>query len=141
MVRKTKGLYRAVSLRGQTQGVLGNLGGGVSHYYFILVNAFEERFLPTNQIELYRAQLREKRQKATGTLPELGQSIRRLNYLAYPSAPIDVRETLAKEEFFLLQYDLTYPTKSSKTLMKQLSKKLISSQTEVAKRLRNSPVL
>lgn len=92
-------------------------------------------------MELYRVQLREKRQKATGTLPELGQSIRHLTNLAYPSAPIDVRETLAKEHFFLLRYDLTYPIKSSKTLMKQLSKKLISSQTEGAKRLRNSPVL
>lgn len=100
MVRKTKGLYLAVSLRGQTQGVLGNLGGGVSHYYFILVNAFEERFLPTNQIELYRAQLREKRQKATGTLPELGQSIRRLNYLAYPSAPITFVKLWLKRSFF-----------------------------------------
>ena len=41
----------------------------------------------------------ERRQSATETLPELGQSIRRLTNLAYPTAPGDVRETLAKEQF------------------------------------------
>ena len=41
----------------------------------------------------------ERRQSATETLPELGQSIRRLTNLAYPTAPGDVRDTLAKEQF------------------------------------------
>lgn len=43
--------------------------------------------------------MREKRKKDTETLPEFGHSIRRLTNLAYPSAPFDVRETLAKEQF------------------------------------------
>jgi hypothetical protein len=33
------------------------------------------------------------------TLPELGQDVRRLANLAYPTAPNDVRETLTKEQF------------------------------------------
>ena len=67
--------------------------------YGELIKALEDRFAPANQTELYRVQLRERRQKATETLPELGQTIRRLTHLAYPTAPIDVRETLAKEQF------------------------------------------
>ena len=47
----------------------------------------------------YRAQLRERRWRASESLPELGQDLRRLVNLAYPTAPIEVRETLAKEQF------------------------------------------
>ncbi|MEW8545264.1 MAG: retropepsin-like aspartic protease, partial [Candidatus Thiodiazotropha sp.] len=93
-----KGLYLSVSLRGQAQGVFGNLGSG-KHTYDQLVTALEERFAPPNQTELYRVQLRERRQKASETTAELGQDIRRLTNLAYPKAPSDVRETLAKEQF------------------------------------------
>ena len=93
-----KGLYLSVSLRGQAQGVFGNLGDGKPEYED-LVQALEERFAPPNQTELYRVQLRERRQKASETMAELGQDIRRLTNLAYPKAPTDVRETLAKEQF------------------------------------------
>ena len=48
---------------------------------------------------MYKTQLRERRQKATESLPELGQDVRRLTNLAYPMAPTDVREILAKEQF------------------------------------------
>ena len=94
-----KGMYLAVALRGQAQSVLGNLPVGDRCNYRLLSNALEERFLPPNQTELYRAQLRERRQRASESLPELGQDLRRLVNLAYPTAPIEVRETLAKEQF------------------------------------------
>ena len=94
-----KALYLAVSLRGQAQSVLGDLAGGVPKRYDELVTTLNERFSPPNQMELYRAQLRERKQRASDSLPELGQSIRRLTNLAYPTAPLDVRETLAKEYF------------------------------------------
>jgi hypothetical protein len=92
------GLYLAVSLRGQAQGVFGNLPAK-AHDYSALVQALQERFLPPNQTELYRVQLRERRQRASEQLSELAQDIRRLTNLAYPTAPADVRETLAKEQF------------------------------------------
>ena len=95
---KQKGMYLAVSLRGQAQGVFGNIRNK-SYEYTDLVKALEERFAPPNQNELYRVQLRERRQKAAETLSELGQDIRRLTNLAYPTAPQDLRETLAKEQF------------------------------------------
>ena len=94
-----KALYLAVSLRGQAQTVLGNLPQDVPRHYEDLVTALNERFAPPNQTELYRAQLRERRQKASESLPELGQSLKRLVNLAYPTAPGDVKEILAKENF------------------------------------------
>lgn len=95
---REKGLYLAVSLRGQAQGVFGNLATK-SGSYKELSNALQERFAPPNQTELYRVQLKERRQRATETLTELGQDIWRLTNLAYQTAPADLRETLAKEQF------------------------------------------
>lgn len=94
-----KGLYVSVSLRGQAQGILGNLPGGHLKKYSDLVTALNERFAPPNQTELYRAHIRERRQRASETLPELGQSIRRVATQAYPRVPMEVVETLAKEQF------------------------------------------
>ena len=95
---KERGMYLVVSLRGRTQGVFGNLAGG-THNYTELIKALEERFSPPNQTELYRVQLQERKQKASESLSEFGQDIRRLTNLAYPTAPSDLRETLAKEQF------------------------------------------
>lgn len=94
-----EGKCLAVALRGQAQGVLGNLSKEGKCNYRYLCRALEERFAPANQTELYRAQLRESRQRASEALPELGQDMRRLINLAYPTAPTEVRETLAKEQF------------------------------------------
>ncbi|KAH3805859.1 hypothetical protein DPMN_134168 [Dreissena polymorpha] len=48
---------------------------------------------------MYRVQLRDRRQKALETLGGLGHDIRGLTNLAYPLAPADLKETLAKEQF------------------------------------------
>ncbi|CAC5373136.1 unnamed protein product [Mytilus coruscus] len=94
-----KRLYLAVALRGKAQGILGDLPIDKQQNYKALVNALEQRFAPPNQTELYRVQLTERRQKASESLPELGQSIRRLINQAYPTVPEDVRDTLAKQYF------------------------------------------
>ena len=93
----------------QAQGVL-------VRNYGELIKAIEDRFAPANQTERYRAQLRERRQKATDTLPELGQTIRRLTHLAYPTAPIDVRETLKKTQLIdaLLDADMRLRIKQAR---------------------------
>jgi hypothetical protein len=113
---KQKGLYLTVSLRGNAQGIFGNLGNSSS--YTELVNALQERFAPPNQTELYRVQLRERRQKATETLSKMAQDIRRLTNLAYPSAPGDVKETLAKEQFIdsLFNSDMRLRIKQARPL-------------------------
>ena len=48
---------------------------------------------------MYRTRLRERHQKAAESLPELGQDVRRLTHLAYPTTPNDFREILDKEHF------------------------------------------
>lgn len=109
---REKGLFLAVSLRGQAQCVLGNLPYAQKHDYALLVNAFEDRFSPANQNDLYRTQ------RAAETLPELGQSIRRLTNLAYPTALGDVTETLAKEQFIdaLIDSDMRLRVKQARPL-------------------------
>ena len=87
-----KALYLAVSLRGQAQSVLGYLALGVLKNYDELITALNERYSPPNQMELHRAQLRERKQRAWDSLPELGQSIRRFTNLVYPTVLLDVRE-------------------------------------------------
>ncbi|KAK3098374.1 hypothetical protein FSP39_018923 [Pinctada imbricata] len=94
-----KGLFLSVSLRGLAQGILGNLSPDKQLDYNELTSALSDRFSPPDQMELYRIQLKERRQKATESLPELGQHIRRLTNLAYPTVPQDVREALAKDQF------------------------------------------
>ena len=92
-------LKKRVRIWQNAQGVLGNLPGADQHHYNALCIALEQRFAPTNQTELYRAQLSERKQKALETLSELGQDIRRLTNLAYPTATVDLKEILAKEQF------------------------------------------
>ena len=48
---------------------------------------------------MYRVQMRERHQKAGESLSELGQAIRRIANLAYPTAPTEIRETLSKDQF------------------------------------------
>ena len=111
-----KGLYLAAALRGQAQGVLGDLPEDKRGQYEQLVKSLEERFAPPNQNELYRVQLKERRQRASETLPELGQAIRRLVNKAYPRAPGEVRETLAMEHFIdsLVNSELRIKIKQSR---------------------------
>ena len=97
--KKEVSLFSKSTYKTRLVNHLGNLPVGDRCNHRHLSNALEERFLPPNQMELYRAQLLERRQSASESLPELGQDIRRLVNLAYPTAPIEVRETLAKEQF------------------------------------------
>lgn len=113
---RQKGLYLAASLRGQAQTVLGNMRQDNACAYRNLCEALEARFAPANQTELYRAMLREKRQKSTETLHELGESIRRLTHLAYPSAPCEVAEMIAKDQFVdaLTDFDMRLKIQQSR---------------------------
>ncbi|CAC5382133.1 unnamed protein product [Mytilus coruscus] len=94
-----KGLYLATALRGQAQRVFSDLPTEKRMDYTTLIKALQERFLPPNQTELYRVLLKERREKASESLPELGQAIRRLVNKAYPNAPSEVKETLRRGQF------------------------------------------
>ena len=100
-----KGLYLAASLQGQALGILRNQPRDDRQNFSRLVQSLLDRFAPSNQTELYRAQLRERRQKAFESLPEMGQDVRRLTNLAYPKASSDLKEILATEQFLDGLYD------------------------------------
>jgi hypothetical protein len=58
-----------MALRGQAQGILGDLPIDKQQDYKSLVKALEERVTPPNdQTELYRVQLTERRQKPAESL-------------------------------------------------------------------------
>lgn len=96
-----KGMQLAISLRGQAQGALSNMPAEDRRNYRKLVKMLEERFQPSSQTELYRAQLKDRRRRATEPLPELGPEIRRLVNLVYPQSTVsvEVREKLARDYF------------------------------------------
>jgi hypothetical protein len=53
----------------------------------------------SSQTELYRLQILELRQRAGESFPQLGQSIRRLANLAYPTATAEIWKMLSKDQF------------------------------------------
>ena len=108
----------AVCFRGQAKGVLENLPDGQRQDFDKLVRSLEKSFSPSNQTELCRTQLRERRQRAAESLAELGQDIPCLANLAYPTAPNDAKETLAKEQFIeaLLSSDMRLYIKQARPI-------------------------
>jgi hypothetical protein len=96
---RTKALELATNLRGVAQGVLSDLRPEHRMSYRHLVFALQSRFEPTNQSELYRAQIKNRIRKKGEALTELAQDVKRLVRLAYPESPSAVREHLARDCF------------------------------------------
>lgn len=96
---KEKALELATNLRGIAQSVLTDLNPEMRVNYNCLVSALRSRFQPTNQAEMYRVQMKSKIRGRNEPIPVLGQSIKRLARLAYPSASPEVREQLARDCF------------------------------------------
>ncbi|CAC5401811.1 unnamed protein product [Mytilus coruscus] len=94
-----KALELATSLRGTAQSILTDLRPEMRTNFIQLTTALASRFQPENQAEMYRAQMKSKICRRTEQIPVLGQDIKRLVRLAYPSAPIEIKEQLACECF------------------------------------------
>ena len=95
----TRAIRLACSLRGSAQALLSDLTPKIRQNYDRLVTTLTERFEPQNQCEIYKAQLKQRIRKRDEGLPELAQDIKRLTRMAYPSAFIDLRDTLSKDSF------------------------------------------
>ena len=63
------------------------------------MNTLKERFEPQNQCEIYKALLKQRIRKRDEGFPELAQDIKGLTKMAYPSAFIDLKDTLSKDSF------------------------------------------
>lgn len=86
-----------------------------------MVEALEERFAQT-ELYNYRAQLKERGPRASETLTELGQAIRRLACLAHPSVQMEVGETLGKEAFINALVDSDMRLRIKQCIPKNLNK-------------------
>ena len=64
-----------------------------------LTDALEGRFGIANQEPWFRSQLRRRRRDAGETLPHLAQDIERLVSMAYPSASVELTDSLACDSF------------------------------------------
>ena len=94
-----KAAFLATSLRGQALTVLSNLPPESRKNFQSLLTALESRFGNKRQSELHRMKLRNRIRRRDETLPEVAEDIERLARLAYPDAPVDVLETLTKDQF------------------------------------------
>jgi hypothetical protein len=89
-----KAFELATSLRGRAQSVLTDLRPEMRVNYLHLTSSLSSRFQPENQEEM-KNKLRGKNEP----IPELGQDVKRLVRLAYPSDPTQVREQLVRDYF------------------------------------------
>ena len=95
----TKAYELATSLRGVAQGIVTDIEPSRRLDYNYLVSALTSRFEPANQENMYKVQMNSFHRKSNQTLPEMAQEIRRITRLAYPTAPIEIRDQLAKDCF------------------------------------------
>ncbi|CAC5360151.1 unnamed protein product [Mytilus coruscus] len=114
-----KALELATSLNGTAQSILTDLKPEMRTNFIQLTAALASRFQPENQAEMYRAQMKSKIRGRTEQIPVLGQDIKCLVRLEYPSAPIEIKEKLACECFidYLNDADMEwaiFPGKSEK---------------------------
>ena len=95
----TKAVELATNLWGAAQGVLSDLESVERKSYSTLVQALTIRFEPSNQSELFRAQLKSRLRKCLEPLPEFAQEVKVLVRKAYPQATRETREYIAKSHF------------------------------------------
>ena len=94
-----KANYLAVSLKGTAQMLLGDLSNNTLNDYVALASELKSRFGYEGQHELVRTQLKNRKKRQDENFAELGQDIKRMTARAYPDAPADLRDSLAKGHF------------------------------------------
>ncbi|MCG7879154.1 MAG: hypothetical protein N0C90_22890, partial [Candidatus Thiodiazotropha endolucinida] len=95
----TKAMELATSLRGEAQTILSDLRPEQRRDFTQLVSALTARFEPTNQTELYRAQIKSRLRKKSESVQELATDIKRLVRRAYPQATVDLKDQIARDCF------------------------------------------
>ena len=94
-----KAHFLAMSLKGRAQQVLSNLGTWQLDNYAAIKEVLRSRFDPEGREELYRIQLRNRRQAPKETLVELAQDIRMMVDRAYTDMAEASKDGLAKDYF------------------------------------------
>ena len=96
---KDKLQYLAVLLTGSAQQVLSTMPKDATGDYQKLVKALQARFDPLGRQELYRAQLRNRRQKPAENLVEMAEEIRRLVEKVYVDLPAESKDHMGRDHF------------------------------------------
>jgi len=94
-----KALKLATCMTGVARGILADLRHEHLESFDSLVQILTSKFEPKNQCEMYRAQVNSRMRKPRESLVALAQDIKRLVRLGYPTAPDEVRESLAYRYF------------------------------------------
>ncbi|KAK2549099.1 hypothetical protein P5673_030468 [Acropora cervicornis] len=94
-----KGNYLATSLKGSALSLLENLPSDTRQDYKELVTGLESRFGWAHQQELHRSKFKSRLRRRDKSPQELAEDLERLARLAYPSAPEEMKDLLAKEQF------------------------------------------
>ena len=97
--KQTSTVKLACSLLDSAAAILSDLTPEMKHDYDRLVKALTEQFEPENQCEIYIAQIKQPIRKRDKPLTELAQNIKLLTTMAYPSAFMDIRDSLTKDCF------------------------------------------
>ena len=90
--------FLVVSLRKKALQIFQYLPVHETLHFDTLVNALEEKFSPSQQCEMYKAQLRSRTKSPKESLQDLSFSIQRLSR-AYPQASLSTSEEIAKDYF------------------------------------------
>lgn len=88
-----------LALRGTALDMLRTLPRGDQEDYQRLTSALELRFGEQHLQQLFRTQLRARKQKPTESLQEFEADIKRLIHMAYPTAPVELLEEMATRSF------------------------------------------
>ncbi len=91
--------FLAVLLSGSAQQVLSTMPKEATGDYTKLVGALKARFDPKEKQELYRAQLRNRRQAPSENLVEMAEEIRRLVDKVYADLPAESRDRMGRDHF------------------------------------------
>ena len=91
-----KGNYLSTSLKGSALSLLRNLPSGTRQDYKELVAALEGRFGSAHQQELHRFKFKSRLRRRDESLQELAEDLEHLARLAYPLAPEEMKDLLAR---------------------------------------------
>lgn len=94
-----KALQLAMSLRGVAQRVLGELPREILCQYETLKSVLMQRFCPPERVTAYRCEFRNRRRNREESVVEYGYALKRLASRAFPSIPIEMRESLIVEQY------------------------------------------
>lgn len=127
---KSKSLYLAGNLTGDARGLINELNEHDRRDFDAIVNALKNRFGSIHKAEVFRSELQTRVKGRNESIPELAQSIKKLTRKAYPSANLDVTETLALDYFID-----AIPFKEIRIRLREVSPKTVAEAENIAVRL------